>query len=117
VRLPIRSRTRFTRSRDSPTRIQEELGPETDRSEPARQLLKALHSLGELADDVLAISGSPRPAGEVVLVGDILSSAVVLARAPESRVRVEASLQGLLVRDTAAAGALRSSISSTTRVA
>jgi signal transduction histidine kinase len=79
-------------------RIQEELGPETDRSEPARQLLKALHSLGELADDVLAISGSPRPAGEVVPVGDILASAVVLARAPESRVQVNAPLQGLLVR-------------------
>jgi len=52
----------------------------------AAQLAHALGTLGELAEDVLAMSGAPR-AEESVLLEPVLSSAMMLAR--RSSVRVE----------------------------
>ena len=50
------------------------------------QLAHALGTLGELAEDVLAMSGAPRPE-ETVLLEPVLSSAMTLAR--RSNVRIE----------------------------
>jgi two-component system sensor histidine kinase BaeS len=70
--------------------IGDEMGKDGDALASTEPFLKALDSLGDLANDVLAMSGTPRTQGEVVPLPDVLSSAVVLARRSPARINVEA---------------------------
>jgi signal transduction histidine kinase len=67
-------------------------------SDSTRHFLRALQSLGHLADDVLAMSGAPRPAGESVPLGAALSTAIMLARHPHVQVQVASPPHELHVR-------------------
>jgi len=66
--------------------------PENDGSPVAEHLHHALGTLGELAEDVLAMSGAPR-AEELVPLSSVLASAVTLAR----RADVEIEVRGAAV--------------------
>jgi len=78
--------------------IERELEGDERRSEPTQHFISALESLGELANDVLAMSGAPRAPGEVVPLHEVISSAVVLARHPRASVQVAAPARELYVR-------------------
>ena len=79
-------------------RIEHELQESGSGRETAAQLLRALGSLGDLAEDVLAVSGTPRAADEILALDDVIAGALLLARDPEARVRVALPSQGLHVR-------------------
>jgi len=78
--------------------IESQLPQGSARSESTSQLLRALHGLGELAEDVLAMSGAVRSADERVPLPEILSSAIALTRHPGAQVNVSTPPHEITVR-------------------
>lgn len=68
-----------------------EVGPGAPpaRSETGYPYLVALQSLGDLADDILAMAGAARPAAERLALKPLLATAVLLARRSSGSVRVD----------------------------
>lgn len=68
-----------------------EVGPGATAGAPGEghPYLVALQSLGELADDILAMAGAPRPVAERLALRPLLATAVLLARRSRAAVRVD----------------------------
>jgi signal transduction histidine kinase len=64
----------------------------------AAQYVSALRTLGDLAEDVLGMAGSPRSAEEAVPLHEALASAMALSRRPDVRVQVTLPPYPLYVR-------------------
>jgi signal transduction histidine kinase len=68
--------------------VERSAGAQGDPAEPARHFARALRSLGELCENVLALAGSRPPAPVELPLAETVASAVALAGAPAARVRV-----------------------------
>jgi signal transduction histidine kinase len=68
--------------------IDRELGARPDIRRPASEMIRAVESLGDLANDLLAMSGAPRAARERIPVRAWIASAAALAGSPGARIRL-----------------------------